>query len=284
MAKQGYIKLYRQLQDCWIWNDKEYEVTKGHAWIDILLSCNHEDKKVMFDGKPYIVKRGEWITSILSLSDKWGWGRKKVSNFLNILEEDGMIVQDRNNKRTLIKVVNYDTYQGYDNDDGTTKEQQTNTKGTSEEHQRNTNNNDNNDNNDNNYINNNNNNNNCSNSKNDYSDTFLEFWKLYPRKEGKGDAYKKYNARLNNGFSPEEILTATRNYIAEIEKRHTEPQYIKHPKTFLADTLPFTDYLNKQEVENGRVETADFSEGIDKEQLAELKAKGFSDEDIRAIL
>lgn len=140
MAKQGYIKLYRQLQECWIWNDDEF--SKGQAWIDLLLSCNHEDKKISFDGKPCVVQRGEWLTSILGLSVRWKWGRKKVSNFLDVLESDGMIVQNRNNKRTLIKVVNYEVYQAFDNQQRTTEEHQENNNGTTEEHQGNTNNND----------------------------------------------------------------------------------------------------------------------------------------------
>lgn len=134
---KGWIKLHRSIQDCWIWlDDKPF--SKGQAWVDILLSCNHADKKIPFDGKPIVVKRGEWITSVVSLAERWGWGRKKVSNFLNVLEEDLMIEQQRNNKRTLIKVVNYDVYQVLSE----CEEHQTNTKGTTEEHQRNTNKND----------------------------------------------------------------------------------------------------------------------------------------------
>jgi len=103
---KGWIKLYRTIQDCWIWEaTPEEPFSRGSAWVDILLSCNHADKKIMFDGQPYVVKRGEWVTSILKLGERWCWGRKKVSNFLNVLEADGMIEQHRNNKRTLIKVL-----------------------------------------------------------------------------------------------------------------------------------------------------------------------------------
>ena len=51
-----------------------------------------------------------------------GMEPKKVSNFLNTLEQDQMISQERNTKRTLIKVLNYDTYQSNDPDLGKTKE------------------------------------------------------------------------------------------------------------------------------------------------------------------
>ena len=76
-----------------------------------------------------------------------------------------------------------------------------------------------------------------------YSVGFEEFWKVYPRKVDKGNAYKKYAARRNDGFSDEELLQAATAYARECVRLHTESAYIKHPKTFLSDSLPFTDYL-----------------------------------------
>lgn len=76
-----------------------------------------------------------------------------------------------------------------------------------------------------------------------YTKDFEEFWEAYPRKIGKGEAYKKYRARLNDGWSPAELATAARNYRARTDSDKTEAQYIKHPKTFLSDATPFTDYL-----------------------------------------
>lgn len=82
--------------------------------------------------------------------------------------------------------------------------------------------------------------------KTEYSKAFEEFWDIYPRKLGKGDCYKKYKARRNDGFSDEELLEAAKNYAKECRAKKTESQYIKHGKTFLSDSTPFTDYLPKQ--------------------------------------
>lgn len=76
-----------------------------------------------------------------------------------------------------------------------------------------------------------------------YIPAFEEFWKSYPRKVGKGEAYKKYQARLHDGYSEEELLEAAINYAAKCASEKTEDKYIKHAKTFLSDTLPFTDYI-----------------------------------------
>lgn len=66
----GWIKLHRKLQDCWIWQENE-PFDKRSAWVDLLLSANHSDKKILFNGELIIVKRGQVLTSIRKLSAKW---------------------------------------------------------------------------------------------------------------------------------------------------------------------------------------------------------------------
>ena len=79
--------------------------------------------------------------------------------------------------------------------------------------------------------------------KNSYSATFEEFWEAYPRKLDKGMAYKKYQARIKDGFSPEELLESAKAYARQCAVQKTEQQYIKHAKTFLGDSTPFRDFL-----------------------------------------
>lgn len=83
-------------------------------------------------------------------------------------------------------------------------------------------------------------------SKTEYPVNFEEFWKAYPRHEGKGEAYKKYKARQKDGYSEEELITAAENYARRCAAEHTEVRYIKHAKTFLSDSMPFVDFLPKQ--------------------------------------
>ena len=82
-----------------------------------------------------------------------------------------------------------------------------------------------------------------------YSVHFEDFWKEYPRKKEKAKAYKCYQARLKDGFSEAELLSAARAYAKECKEKHTEEKYIKHCATFLSSSTPFMDYL-KQEGEN----------------------------------
>ncbi len=98
--------------------------------------------------------------------------------------------------------------------------------------------------------------------KNDYPEDFEKFWQVYPRRIGKGEAYKCYNARIKDGWKPENLIQAAERYALQIEKMHTEEKYIKHPKTFLSASTPFTDYLNDQD-ESLSQDTIDRDKGID---------------------
>lgn len=80
-----------------------------------------------------------------------------------------------------------------------------------------------------------------------YPEGFGKFWDAYPRKVGKGEAYKKYCARVNDGWGENELLEAAVAYAVSVEQNKTDKQFIKHPKTFLSDATPFTDYLKQAE-------------------------------------
>jgi len=120
---KGWISLHRKLQNNWVWKaDKKF--TKGQAWVDILLLVNHEPDTVFFNSEVVQVDEGEHITSEIKLSERWGWSRTKVRNFLDLLEEDGMILNKKDKgKRTRLKVLNYGDYQKSENNGRTTKKQ-----------------------------------------------------------------------------------------------------------------------------------------------------------------
>lgn len=80
---------------------------------------------------------------------------------------------------------------------------------------------------------------------NSYSVDFEEFWSLYPRKADKAQAYKKYKARLEDGYSHEQLCESAKNYATQCKRDKTEDKYIKHGKTFLGESTPFLDYLPK---------------------------------------
>lgn len=227
---KGYIKIHRQIQDCWIWNTGKFD--KRSAWIDLLMSANHREVKMLYDGKLQEIQRGQFITSIKSLAERWEWSKSTVFEFLNILAMDGMLNKESDSKRTLITITNYDKYQIAETLDE--NKSKTNRKQIE--------------------ANNNINNNTLSNDNvynaqisAPYSAHFEEFWKCYQKKNDKARAYEQYNARLKEGFSEEELLSACKNYMTECEREHREKKYIKDGKTFLSIHRPFIDYLPTKE-------------------------------------
>ena len=146
----GYIKLYRDIQDHWLWQEKPF--SKAQAWIDLLMMANHIDKQIPFGNDLVLVERGCLITSEVKLAVRWGWSRTKARAFLDMLKSDNMIDKQSDNKKTYIKVLNYSVWQDSETvkntASDTTEEQQKNSKKTAKKQQKNTNKNDKNDKND----------------------------------------------------------------------------------------------------------------------------------------
>lgn len=276
---QGYIKIHRKIQECWLWQDK---FSKGQAWIDLLLRANHKDNKICINGELINIPRGTFFTSIEKLKEAWKWDRKTVMSFLTLLENDNMIVQERTPKGTTLTIVNYEVYQ--DNSfsldtqtDNTMDRGMDNRTDIKTDIKTDTNNNDNNIKNDNNII---KKKNNKKKKLPPYSDEFEEFWKIYPRKTDKGSAYEQYLARLDDGCTHDEMLKGAKGYASECEKLKTETQYIKHGSTFLSYKKPFLDYIDKKEEE--KKDENGIPEDISR-RIAQLKKQGYTDEQLKLV-
>jgi len=107
---KGWILLHRQMLDCFIWESDEKHNDRS-AWIDLLLLANHRDKETDFNSKPFTVKRGQYLTSVRKLSERWHWDKNKTLRYLRMLEAHKMIVKESDEFRTLLTIVNYDFYQ-----------------------------------------------------------------------------------------------------------------------------------------------------------------------------
>ena len=78
-----------------------------------------------------------------------------------------------------------------------------------------------------------------------YSVHFEKAWSVYLKKRDKAAAYKAYNARLNDGYSEDELYEATVKYMDECKKENRLEKYIKNASTFWGPNTPFIDYLPK---------------------------------------
>ena len=107
--KKGYVPIYRSIKDHWIWKDDE-PFDRRSAWIDLLLSVNHEERKIFIDGRVQVIKPGQMWTSAAKLASKWKWSKPKVYRYIKLLKSDGMIYTDGTPSGTLVTVINWDNF------------------------------------------------------------------------------------------------------------------------------------------------------------------------------
>ena len=115
---KGFVLLWRSIGDNPMFDDGS-PFDKFHAWCDLLCMVNHKDKKIIVNGNPVIIKRGQKLTSIVKLADRWHWNRKTATRYLNALERDNMIETKRTSNGTTVTVINYSFYNDMRPTDGT---------------------------------------------------------------------------------------------------------------------------------------------------------------------
>jgi hypothetical protein len=102
---------------------------------------------------------------------------------------------------------------------------------------------------------------------NNYSINFENIYKEYPRKGDKKKSYACFLARLKEGYSEEELLTATRNYADYCKKEKREEKYIKMASTFFGVNTPFVDFLKGGDSDDGNNTKTEYSD----EEIEEFK-------------
>ena len=103
----SWIKLFRDINKHWIWQNSDYL----KWWLDILLEVNHAPAKVVIKNKIYDCNRGEKLYSLDTWAHRWGTNKSKARRFLQLLQNDNMIVLKSETQTTRLTVCNYDTYQ-----------------------------------------------------------------------------------------------------------------------------------------------------------------------------
>ena len=127
---EGWILLYRKLSDNKFWTCEKF--SRGQAWVDLLLLANHCDSFFYVRGNKVNVKKGQLAWGEVKLSLRWKWSRSKLRKFLNDLEKEHQIEQQKSNVIQIITIINYDLYQKK----GQQGEQQKDNRKTAEEQQK----------------------------------------------------------------------------------------------------------------------------------------------------
>ena len=119
----GWIKLHRKILD-WEWFTSPSTL---QLFIYLLLRANKEDKK----WRGILIKRGQLVTSVATISEETKLSTQQVRTSLNRLKSTNEITSKTTNRFTLITVCKYESYQLYEEAEQQTKQQalqQTNNK------------------------------------------------------------------------------------------------------------------------------------------------------------
>ena len=154
----SFIKLYRKIQDNWIWDNPLYL----KCWIDMLMRASIKPSSMLLNNQIIEVNRGEIVFSQRNFAKRNNMSRQQLRTFLNKLEKSKMIRSKSNPDVTHLILVGYSTY----NDSKLTQSQPRPNPIIRKKE-----------------------------SKNKESNKdFEKFWKAYPKKVGKKKVQDKFNA------------------------------------------------------------------------------------------
>lgn len=107
---EGWIKLHRCLIDkpIWVQSLPEQKV----VLITVLCLANHSDKEWIWQGEKFVVREGQFITSLDSLASKSGVSKRSVRTALANFEKLEFLTDKSTKTGRLITVINWSLYQG----------------------------------------------------------------------------------------------------------------------------------------------------------------------------
>jgi len=116
MAKEGWIKLHRRMQDSLVWescNSKQRDVL-----INLLMMANHQQKDWLWMGKRYTAKPGQFVTSLDSIKAKCSKdvSIQNIRTTLVLLSNLDFLTDESTKKGRLITILNWTYYQGGEDD------------------------------------------------------------------------------------------------------------------------------------------------------------------------
>ena len=107
----GWIKLYRCLLDDPLWQCSTSE--QKVILVTLLLMANHAERKWEWQGRPYVCRPGQMITSLNSIREKVGEdiSIKKIRTALLRFEKMGFLTNVSTKHNRLITICNWELYQ-----------------------------------------------------------------------------------------------------------------------------------------------------------------------------
>lgn len=217
MTERGFITISRDFFDHPAFASEPLTEREAFQWL--IKEAAWKDRTVRRGHQLFELRRGELAHALSFMCEAWGWDSKsRVTRFLERLKKLEMIDTRAERAATRITVCNYDKYQlGGDADQYANRD----AGGTRPARERNKQE----------EL------NNSTIEKHSTRDSFDDFWKAYPRRDGanpKEPARKLFLQAVKGGADPEAIIAGARR-CAEKEAKNVGTPYIPQAVKWLRD-------------------------------------------------
>ena len=192
--QNSFIKLYRKIQDNWIWENPLYL----KCWLDMLMRASIKPSSALINEQVIQVNRGDIIFSQRVFCKRNSISRQKLRTLLKKMEKTKMISIKTNPNITHLSLNNYELYHS-SNPRLTQSQPGANPELTL-----------------------------LKESNKERKKEFILFWNSYPKKVGKKKVQEKF---LQNQYPIDDILKALE--IHKQSDQWQNPQYIPNPETYL---------------------------------------------------
>lgn len=228
---RGYTKRWRKKWD----SDLARHPLANHLFDYLIDHAAWQETETSHRYKFTVLQRGDVLIGTEQMAANTGLSRQTVRTALTYLKSTSRITIKSTNRFSIISIINYDTYQGEDKDANQQNNQQINQQPTSSQPAAN-------------HIeelkalkel-------NPSSSTDDgrrsrkrprkqitYTPEFTEFWNIYPRSIGKGEAFIEWQKVITDGYPAEKIIRATKEFTDAMNKEGREESKIRYPCRFL---------------------------------------------------
>ena len=219
-------------------------------WIHCLESAAWVDHKVWWNNQEYLLERGSFISSSARDQIQLGLSRQELRTAQKHLERCEMITIEPTNSGTLIRVCNYSVYQNPNgkanqqtNPQSTSDQPTANQRPTSDQPQHK----------ERNKIKERKKGKKITTAEPKYSKAFEAFWKAYPKKENKAEAWELYQSILDavaEGHSKTEVENNLNEFAQRYAKeyRGNRKQYAQKAKYILRN-MEWLNWMNDNQPE-----------------------------------
>lgn len=105
--KLGWVTIHRRILDNPIATKPDW----AWLWVYLLLRANHEDKRIIWNKKELLIKRGQLLTGLYSMSKESGVSIQSIRSAITYLISTNQITSQTTNRWRIITICNYEEYQ-----------------------------------------------------------------------------------------------------------------------------------------------------------------------------